>query len=417
MTQRFANYRLGQQLALIAAGLCLVVGLALVALGAISSRHLQQQTQDQYGTALAQLIARHVSAAMENGDLLSVTASLQRFVAISSAEEAVLTDIEGKKLGQAGTATGINRFQYSAPVRIESDIAGAVSVSINGDSVRAAQTQLVLSLLGLALLLSLAVYGGTLQLGQRLGTRLGRMAKTISLEDETPTARDSNELRHLEAQIAALPMDLLRTRSEPGPQDENYRTTAVLYLHLRSLVGYVNTLDEHALQRYTRRLHQVVYAAAGFYAGEIHVARQFGLSVCFSGDNKTGSAAFRAASCAWLVAAVASELEKQMSLSLSIDMAISQSELGVGDGGDIYPGLYMQHTLDELQAACAHQLPGVLLARAVCEDMDVASRLRHSPTKAEGFAQVEEFAGTYRDLLERQLRLILRRLTDPTLLH
>lgn len=417
MTQHFSKYKLGQQLALVAAGLCLIVGLSLVALGAISSRHVHQQMQDQYGTALALLIARHVSTAIENGDLLSVTASLQRFVAISSAEEAVVTDIEGQKLGQAGAASGINRFQYRAPVKIESDIAGEVSVSINGDSARAAQTQLVVSLLGLALLLSLAVYGGTRHLGQRLGNRLSRMAKTISLEDEAPRSRDGNEVIYLEAQIEALPMDLLRTRSEPVPRDENYRTTAVLYLHLRSLANYVDTLDEHALQRYTHRLHQVVYAAAGFYAGEIHVARQFGLSVYFSGDNKTGSAAFRAASCAWLVAAVANELEKHMSLSLSLNMAIDQSELGVGDGSDIYPGLYMQHTLDELQAACAHQLPEVLLSHAVCEDMDVASRLRHGPSNVDGFAQLEEFAGTYRDLLERQLRLILQRLTDPTLLH
>ena len=56
---------------------------------------------------------------------------------------------------------------------------------------------------------------------------------------------------------------------------------------------------------------------------------------------------------AWLVQAVSSELEKNMPLSMKISMAISQSELGMGDGKDIYPGLYMQHTLDELQAVCA----------------------------------------------------------------
>jgi hypothetical protein len=207
-------------------------------------------------------------------------------------------------------------------------------------------------------------------------------------------------------------MDLLRTRSEPGPSDENYRTTAVVYLHLSSLVNYVDTLDERALQRYTERVHQVVYAAAGFYAGDLQVARQFGLAVYFSGHNSAGSAAFRAASCAWLVRAVSRELEKQMSLSLSIAMAISQSELGVGSGTDIYPGLYTQHTLDELQAVCASKPPDILLSPAACEDIDVAGRLQHRPTDVMDYALIEEFAGPYQDLLERQLRLILKRLTD-----
>ena len=166
------------------------------------------------------------------------------------------------------------------------------------------------------------------------------------------------------------------------------------------------------LQHVIERVHQVVYAAAGFYAGDLQVARQFGLAVYFSGHNSAGSAAFRAASCAWLVRAVSRELEKQMSLSLSIAMAISQSELGVGSGTDIYPGLYTQHTLDELQSVCASKPPDILLSPAACEDIDVAGRLQHRPTDVMDYALIEEFAGPYQDLLERQLRLILKRLTD-----
>jgi hypothetical protein len=238
------------------------------------------------------------------------------------------------------------------------------------------------------------------------------MAKKIALDDEAPHREITNEILRLAKQVDALPMDLLRTRSEPQPQDENYRTTAVLYLHLSSLMNYVDTLDERALQRYTERLHQVIYASAGFYAGDLQVARQFGLAVYFSGSNSAGSAAFRAASCAWLVREVSQSLQQQMSLSLSISMAISQSELGVGSGADIYPGLYTQHTLDELQAVCASKPPNILLSPAACEDIDVSGRLQHRPTEVMDYAVIEEFAGPYQDLLERQLRLILKRLTD-----
>lgn len=399
-------------MAIITAGLCLLVSLALVALGAISTRHMQMLLQEEYGTSLARLVAVRISTAMERGDLLSVSATLQRLLETSTAQAITITDVDGKALGQAGEARGQNLFRYSAPVHIESDIAGNITITINADNAQAAQQRFLLSMLGLAVLLSLAVYALGRRFGQRLGSTLAGMARKIALEDEDTGRQPKNELLLLARQVDALPMDLLRTRSEPGPQDENYRTTAVLYLHLSSLVNYVDTLDERALQRYTGRLHQVVYAAAGFYAGDLQVARQFGLAVYFSGNNSAGSAAFRAASCAWLVRAVSQSLEKQMSLSLSIAMAISQSELGVGSGTDIYPGLYTQHTLDELQAVCASKPPEILLSPAACEDVDVSGRLQHRPTEVMDYAVIEEFAGPYQDLLERQLRLILKRLTD-----
>jgi hypothetical protein len=333
-------------------------------------------------------------------------------VETSSAEQVAIFDVEGKAIGQAGRALGDQLREYKAPVRIESDVAGQVVITLSGDDARAAQLRFILSLLGLAVLLSLAVYGTCRHLGQRLGARLQAMARIISLEEDARGLPD-NEMALLEKRIADLPMDLLRTRSDAGPREENYRTTAALYLHLTSLVDYVDTLDEKSLHRYTDRLHQVVYAAAGFYGGELHVVRQFGLAVFFSGDTNAGSAAFRAASCAWLVKAVNLELEKHLPLSLTVAMAISQSELGIGDGSDIYPGLYMQHTLDELQTVCTSRPPEILMSPAACEDIDIAGRLQSQVTEVRDYAMLEAFSSPYNELLERQLRLILKRLEDP----
>ena len=66
MTQRFKTAPPSQQLALVAAGLCLFVSLALVALGAISSKHLQRQQQVDFGNALAHQIARRIGTALES---------------------------------------------------------------------------------------------------------------------------------------------------------------------------------------------------------------------------------------------------------------------------------------------------------------------------------------------------------------
>ena len=406
---------LGQQLALICAGACLLIGLALVALASISSRHMQLSQQEEYGTALAQLIAIRINTALETGDLLSIAASLQRFVSNSSAEKVEIFDVEGNELGQAGQATGKNMHHYPAPVQIDNDIAGEVVITLNADAAQSAHLSLMLSLLGLSVLLSLAAYGASRHFGQRLADRIVKLARAVTTsEDNSASPAPTNELDFLEKQIDALPMDLLRSRGSLIPRDENYQTTAVTYLHLASLMDYVDTLDQHSLQRYTNRLHQVIYASAGFYGGEIQVARQFGVVIYFNGDTTAGSAAFRAASCAWLIQNVCRELEKQISLSITVAMAISQSELGIGDESDIYPGLYMQHTIDELHKLCASKPPKILLAPVICQDIDIEGRLDHEETELRDYAMLTDFEGPYKDLLERQFRLIWKRLTSST---
>ena len=102
-----------------------------------------------------------------------------------------------------------------------------------------------------------------------------------------------------------------------------------------------------------------------------------------------------------------------MSLSLGMAMTVAQSELGRGDETDIYPGLYIQSTLDELQTLCASKPPQVMLSPGVCEDIDVSSRLEQRPSELGDYAILEEFLNPWDDLLERQLRLTLKRLGEP----
>lgn len=404
---------LSQQVALIVVSLCLLVSLTLVILTAISSRFLQDERRAEYGDALAHLIAQRVSTAMESGDLLGAAASLQRFVDTSAAETISLTDIEGKTIGQAGHALGKHLYHYAAPVRIESDVAGNVTVGVSDDRAESALREFILGLLGLALVLSIAAYIGTRLLTQGYANRLLALARSLRLQEEAPVTTTRNELAIVEQRVNELPMDLLRTRAEPAPSQENYVITAVLYLNLGIFEEHVETLDEHTQLRYINRMHQLAFAAAGFYAGDLQVCRQFGLAIYFTGTNNAGSAAFRAACCAWLIRQASEALEGQLGVSLRTEMAIAQSELGIGNGSDIYPGLYMQSTLDELQTVCTTRPEPVLLSPTVKDDVDLAGRLQTRPSPQEGYLAMDTFQSPYNDLLERQLRLMLNRLNDP----
>lgn len=419
VSARLDKISISQQLALLTAGLCLLVSFALVGLAAVSGQHLQLKQQDQFGSALAEQLARRISSTLETGNLLGLTASLQRFVASTAAEEIAVFDVEGKVIGQAGDAAGAHLANYRSDVRIENDIAGEVLITLSSAEIRETQRRLLLSLCGLALLLGIAVFGITRYLSKGLAKRLKRLTQAVMLEDAAAPDSAVNELARLEHHIKSLPIDLLRTRSSSEPTEDSYHNTAVLYVHLTSLSNYVDTLDHDTLLAYTQRLHRAIYAAAGFYGGQLQVVRQFGLVLYFCGavgdganTATAGSPAFRAAACAWLIKAVCSALEKDRSLSMTVAVAVEQSELGAGSEGDIYPGLYMQHTLDNLQSICGSQPPKVLLSPTVCDDPDIESRLVQHTTELQDYGALDEFIAPYRDLLERQLMLIVRRLGE-----
>jgi uncharacterized membrane protein affecting hemolysin expression len=408
---------IGQQLALLAGASALLIALVLVGLGTYSSRHLQLEQQDAFGAALARQVATRLGTSLDSGDLLNLGATLQHFVATSSAERVEVYDVEGKALGVAGQAQGDHVRDYFAPVTIDDNIAGEVRVTVSIDKYRDSQDLLALGLLGMSLLLSLGTYLVARLFTQRLGAEIHQLAERLSLaepDQQAPVAHSfDNELTLLQHNIDELPLELLRANRTPGAREQDYGDTAVLYVQLHSLADYVDTLDERALQRYIRQVHQVIYGAAGFYHGQLQVARQFGLAIYFSGGHSAGSPTWRAACTAWLIGELYKELQNYIPLSTRHSQAIGLSELGVGSDQDIYPGLYMQHLLDELKLVCDNKPPNILLSQAAAADQQLAQTLEIHPTEVHGYSALTLFPQEQRELLERQLRLVWKHLTRP----
>jgi hypothetical protein len=372
--QRLRKASLVLQLPLFAAALSLLVGLAIVWLATTSSSFLQMTRERAYGGDLAQQVAAAVSDSLQRGDLLSVRASLQGFVDSSLASAIRINDVEGLPIGQAGEVAALRQERFRAAIKIGEDTAGEVQLSLDRDELAAGQQRLLFSLLALAVALSLLVFVLARFLALRLATGLRALHSQLLLPDSQADAT-VNEVAMLRHAVEQLPVDMLRGHAAVPAAATDFRDAVVLFVHLESLARYVNTLSESNLHRYTRRLQQLLQAAAQCYRGQLQVTRQFGLLVTFGEQRNAGSEALRAASCARLIARVTEALEERTSLSLNVAMALGHCELSSAEEDDMYPALYLQGSIDELRASCLalEDFPTVLVTASALEDSQLAA--------------------------------------------
>lgn len=408
----FNNLPLHQQLATVACLCCLVSSLALVALAAQSSRYAQANLQGEYGRSVAEQLARRLGTEMATDDRLGMVGELNKLTEQRSIAATRALDVEGNELAAAGNRE-LGKFAFRAPIVIAGDQAGIAEVALNTTTQDSTQFQFLLSLSGLAILLSIAVYLATRALALRLGKNLQAVAAELGSVGD-PTAVSINEVEALRERVAALPLDLLKPPSVNSSRaDHHYVSTAILFIHFRSLPGYLETVDERRLQRYVAHIHRMIYGASGFYGGELEVVRQFGLAVWFTGSHKVASPAVRAASCAWLIQQSAPKLEEKLRLSVGLGVAVGGSELGRGDSEDIYPGLYTQAAVDDLELLARQSGDQIRLSAFVVEDIELTTRVAIEKA-SDGSLHMGHFADGHRDLLERQREILGRALASGT---
>ena len=408
LTTAFNNLPLHQQLATVACLCCLLSSLALVALAGQSSAYTRANLQAEYGRAVAEQLARRLGTEMATGDLLGVVGELNKLTEQRGIAATRALDVDGNELAVAGDRE-LGKFSFSSAIVIAGDQAGVAEVALNTAAQDRTQFQFLLSLSGLAILLSIAVYIATRALALRLGKNLQDVAAELgAVGDDTSVS--ANEVAALRERVAALPLDLLKPPSMEASQgDQHYVTTAILFVHFRSLPGYLETVDERRLQRYVAHVHRLLYGAAGFYGGELQVVRQFGIAIWFTGPHKIASPAVRAASCAWLIRQTAPTLEQQLRLTVGLGIAVGGSELGRGDSEDIYPGLYTQSAVDDLEQLARQPGDEIRLSDFLIEDLELTTRVAIE-TGTNGANHMGEFADGHRDLLERQRHILLQAL-------
>ncbi len=393
--KRLGSYSLSLQLPLVASGAALILGLCLLWLAATASSHLQREQEQRYGSALANQLAVNLREPLRSGDLLAARASLERFIDSSMASGIVIRDVEGAPIGSAGINMLDEGSSYTAPITVSGDIAGEVQLSVDRTAVQESRWRFLFSLVALTIALSLAVFIGTRFLALRLSTRIAALHSELLLPSSEERAESENEIDKLEHCVSLLPLDMLRGHAPVPKAASEFEDSVLLYVHLASLARYVDTLSESNLHRYTRRLQQLVQAAAHCYRGELSVARPFGLLLSFGPQPNAGSEALRASCCARLIAELSLGLRERTNLSIDLAMALGRCEEEAGEVDDIYPALHQQGVIDELFAACvsSENYPCVLVEAGIGDD----EQLREGVQFAEASPQ-ESGSGEFREL-------------------
>ena len=417
--KRLAAHSLSLQLPLVAGLAALVVGLCLLWLAATASGHLQAQQEQRYGDALARQLAASLREPLQSGDLLAARATLQRFLESSLASSIIISDVEGTPIGSAGMPLDVDARPYSASITVGGDIAGEVRLTVESAAGRESRWRFIFSLLALAAALSLLVFLATRFLARGVARRLTgittRLAVATSGGVGERAETGDNELLLLENTVDAMPLEMLEGHAPVPRAASDFQDTVLLFVHLASLVRYVDTLSESNLHRYTRRLQQLVQAAAHCYRGELSVVRPFGLLLTFAPQPGTGGEAFRAASCALLLRHVAEGVRQSTKLSIDLSMAVGRCEESRDRVDDIYPALHLQGAIDELHGACLREKDpaAILVEDTVGEDGELAAVARFgdsAPAAEDRFRRLLGLGDEQEALVRHQAQLIAGRI-------
>ena len=407
--RRLRHQPLSHQLALVAAGCCLIATLILVTVASQSTQSILNTTLQEHAQAAVANLGLRAGNELATGDRLGLAAALQFYTDQNLFSGARALDVDGNELAVAGaTTTGGSLYRHA--ILIDGNSAGSVELYLDLTPQLEAKETLLWGLIALAGLLSTAVFAITRPMGQRLASDISDAVAQLDAISNEPSV-SINELHKLRDSVNSLPLDLLKSQNLSHQDEEHYRDTAILCIALKHLPGYLDTLDDTRLQGYVGLLHRLAYGAAGFYGGELSVIRQFGLAIYFSGSHSIGSPVLRAASCAWLLAQSAALAEKTERLSFMPGLAIGVSELGRGDAEDIYPGLYTQATLDELLELAHQDVDAILLSSRAAEDDGLTARVGIDVID-ERWMALGDIGSRHMDLLIRQLAL-LRRVVAP----
>ena len=222
--RRLRHQPLSHQLALVAAGCCLIATLILVAVASQSTQSILNTTLQEHAQAAVANLGLRAGNELAAGDRLGLAAALQFYTDQNLFSGARALDVDGNELAVAGArTTGGSLYRHA--ILIDGNSAGSVELYLDLTPQLEAKETLLWGLIALAGLLSTAVFAITRPMGQRLASDISDAVAQLDAISNEPSV-SINELHKLRDSVNSLPLDLLKSQNLSHQDEAHYRDTA-----------------------------------------------------------------------------------------------------------------------------------------------------------------------------------------------
>ena len=368
--KHFKHLSLAKRLALLSTGLCLGICLILVAVSELSSRYILEQQQKLYAQTLSSQLAARAADALFNNDRVSLQVILSQYVQNTPVAAGTIYNVARQAIAKAGNASP-TAISYSSPIRFENSIAGYAVISQETSSLDSSRQDILISLLILSGLAALFNFAVIVRSGQALVYRLNKITFALHSKLGMPEQDASpwqDEIENLRQEVIKLPLEQLSLNQGTTSEPHDIQDGSLLYIHFTNLKTYRTQLGASALEDYTRLIQQVLIHIAKLYDATINSCRECSAIMVFEGEQASGNACFRAASAAWLLDRVLSELEGKYHLKLGTEMAATEITALATDNFDLYLSLEKEDLIDSLAEYCQLQPNKILLTKSCVAD-------------------------------------------------
>lgn len=412
LKQYFKHLSLAKRLALLSTGLCLGVCLILVAVSELSSRYTLEQQQKLYGQALSSQLATRAADALINNDRVSLQAILSQYVQNTPVTAGTIYNVARQTIARAGNASP-GAVSYSSPIRFEDSIAGYAVISQEISSLDSSRQDILISLLILSGLAALFNFAVIVRSGQALVYRLNKITfalhskQNVSEQEASPW---QDEVESLRQEVEKLPLEQLSLNQNPSSEHQDIQEGSLLYIHFTNLKTYRSQLGATALEDYTRLLQQALAHIAKLYDASIDSCRECSAIMVFEGELASGNACFRAASAAWLLRRVLSELEGKYHLKLGAEMAATEIAALATDNFDLHLSLEKEDLIDSLAESCQQQPNKILLTRSCVADAGDSIASEH--TEIAGIYELTGFPRFESSALRHQQTALVKKISS-----
>lgn len=285
--------------------LCVLLCGLFLSLATVQGNHaLAEQSLHLLGENLSAQLADSSTAALVEGDKLSLQAQLESLMKNPLVAAATVYDIANQPIVEAGDNR--NGVGFSAAITYHDSIAGYALITLDATLLKKQASLLGWQLAGLSFLLSGLCYLLTLQAGRWLAELSLQLASIVRASNYPNNTLGLPVLYRGDDELGQLVRQIIK-----GPNKATARSESGLVV----LLLQANNAEQNELEHFYPALRKI----SKLYTGDLQLSGSHAFSLAFSQSDDKDSYLFRALCCAYLVNGLAQDALEHHSISLAFN--------------------------------------------------------------------------------------------------